>query len=119
MLIDDAADDVENAINHYLRLKDIPSPPADFPLNDFLAFRRQNSRFNRTPTLSSSWFNGPTCIQNVACCGSLNPAASDGGQPNQNETEEETASPRDDDQPRGRVAASHPVLHRESRISPR
>ncbi len=53
MMIDDAADDVESAIDRYRRLLETPDLPKDFPLASFLKFRAINKDNMADPALMS------------------------------------------------------------------
>ncbi len=53
MMIDDAADDVEAAIDRYRRLLETPDLPKDFPLASFLKFRAINKDNMADPALMS------------------------------------------------------------------
>ncbi len=53
MMIDDAADDVADAIDRYRRLLETPDLPKDFPLLSFLKFREINKDNMADPALMS------------------------------------------------------------------
>lgn len=53
MMIDDAADDVADAIDRYRRLLETPDLPKDFPLLSFLKFREINEGNMADPALMS------------------------------------------------------------------
>ena len=53
LMIDDAADDVTDAIDRYRRLLETPDLPKDFPLQSFLKFREINEGNMADPALMS------------------------------------------------------------------